>query len=438
MDKFKFLKINRISDLPKVSGVYCFQNGKEILYIGKASSIRERVKNHFRQPVFRDGLFIKESRKVGYIKTDSEIEALLLEAELIKRHQPKYNVLWRDDKNYFFVAITEPARQSAKASGQPAGGEKLSRIFLTHQIKPKSKILNSKFKINYFGPFVEGASLKKTLRLLRKVFPYYTAKKHPKTLCPYCYLELCPGPDPDPKEYRKNIRNIVRIFKGGRHSVLRDLRIEMKKASSEKNFEKAAKIRDQARALENIIENAKIISQNNNSKENWEKIETALQKIIKEGKFSRIEAYDISNIQGKQAVGSMVVFIKGEPVKGFYRKFKIRIIQEPNDIAMLKECITRRLRHKEWPYPGLMLIDGGKAQLNIAKSVINSFRLMIPAAALAKRNNELYVENRRSPVLLRTLPREISNMILHLSREAHRFAIKYHRKLRKIDFVSKF
>ncbi len=445
MEKFKFITKNNIKILPKSPGVYAFKQGREFLnaehsrfltksrflYIGKASNIRERVKNHFQHPGFRDNLFLNLVQKVGYLKTDSEIEALILEANLIKKYQPKYNVIWRDDKKFFYIGITK---------------ENLPRIFITHQptqIPPLSKrggTRRASPKAIYIGPFVIGRPLKLTLRFLRRVFPYYTSKTHTKTPCVYCNLGLCPGPDPDIKEYRKNIKYVISVLKGKRKSVLRTLKKEMKFLSSVQDFEKAAKIRDQIRALENVFAHAKIFKEEKLMPEkDWSDIQKILQNLLKTKKqISRIEAYDVSNIQGKQATGSMVTFVKGMPDKNFYRKFKIKIEEKPNDIAMLKEILSRRLRHIEWPFPDVMLIDGGKAQLNAALQVLKKYQrksvlksAKISVLALAKRKNELYVENRKKPILLKILSRPIFNLILQLRDEAHRFAISYHRKLRR-------
>jgi len=453
MGQFKFLNKNKTSQLPKSPGVYCFKKEREFLnaehsrfltksrflfpsearnqgsvrsrflYIGKASNIRYRVRNHFQQPAYKDNFFIDKAQKIGYIKTDSEIEALILEAKLIKKYQPKYNVLWRDDKNYFYTGITI---------------EDFPRIFLTHQIKSKYQ----KIKSIFIGPFVEGSAIKKTLRVLRKIFPYYIIKKHPKGACPWCHLGLCPGPDPDAKEYNKNIKNLISVLRGRKKSILKILKKEMKSASSSQDFEKAAKIRDQIEALERVLSHTKII--NNRSlipeepPKEWLMIQKTLQNLTKtKGKISRIEAYDVSNTQGKLATGSMVTFLNGMPEKNFYRKFKIKIGGKPNDVAMLKEILWRRFQHQEWLYPGLILIDGGRAQLNGAiesKSRIQKAK-KIKIIALAKKENKLFIEKQKNPFLLRDLPREIFNLILHLRDEAHRFAISYHRKLRRKALV---
>jgi len=420
MENFIFLNKKEFNRLPKSSGVYAFRNN-QLLYIGKAADIRKRVKNHFQRPSYQDNLFINKVEKIGYIETDSEIEALILEANLIKKYQPKFNILWKDDKNYFYVAITK---------------EKCPRVFITHQ--PELQMANRKLQIDYIGPFVEGNSLKKTLRELRKIFPFYSGAKHPAGLCPWCHLELCPGPNPDLKEYEKNIKNLTDFFRGMKNSVLKNLEKEMKETARDQNFEKASEIRDKIFSLNKILAHAKIGQPE--SSEKWTTARNMLAKIAGANKIiSRIEAYDISDIQGRQATGSMVVFSKGAPDKNSYRKFKIKTIFQPNDVAMIKEILKRRFSHPEWRYPDAILIDGGKGQLNAAIEIKNQNPQTadIPVLALAKKENELYIEGKESPILLEKLPKEISNLILRLRDEAHRFAKAYHHKLREIDLLAK-
>lgn len=435
--RFSFLLKKEVKRLPQSPGVYCFKDEKEkIIYIGKAGNLRERVRSHFLKRNWRDNLFINSVLKVGYLKTGSEIEALILEANLIKKYRPKYNVIWRDDKNYFFVGITK---------------ENFPRVFLTHQIHPVKQLLDgssakgggfNRVKIDYIGPFVDGKAIKRVLKFLRKIFPYYTARKHPKNLCPWCYLGICPGPNPDKKNYLKNIRNLKEVLKGKRVSLINKLRQEMKIASNNQDFEKAAKIRDQVMALDKVFSHAGFIESEKFAREKtWSQIEKNLKKVLPslKGKISRVEAYDVSNIQGQKATGSMVSFWEGKPDKNFYRKFKIRISGKPNDIAMLKEVLERRFGHPEWELPELILIDGGKAQLNAALKIRDKRRetRKIGVMSLAKRQNELYIEGRKRPIFLKNLPREIFNLFLQLRDEAHRFALSYHKKLRVRDLLSK-
>ncbi len=430
MERFKFLSKNKISQLPKSPGVYAFKDNKSYLYIGKAINIKDRVKNHFQQ----NKLFLNKIEKIGFLKTDSEIEALLLEAKLIKKYQPKFNVIWRDDKNYFYVGVTK---------------EDFPRIFITHQ---KQRTENKEQRTKYVGPFTDGKALKQTLKVLRKVFPYCSCKNLPKRPCLWYQLDRCPAPCLSKsnlgiqlsswrikmkKECQRNVKNLIKVLKGEKKQVLKDLKKEMKNTAKEENFETAVKIRNQIFSLERILAHSKILD-SWFVYPKWTEIEKILKKILEtKHKISKIEAYDISNIQGQLATGSMVTFIKGKADKNFYRKFRLKIAGKPNDIAMIKEILKRRFLHSEWPYPDLVLIDGGKAQLNAVKSIIQLNNLKIPVLAIAKRKNELYVEGRKRPILLKKLPREIFNLILQLRDEAHRFAIKYHKNLRKIDLMQK-
>ncbi|MFH1894808.1 MAG: UvrB/UvrC motif-containing protein [Patescibacteria group bacterium] len=478
----KFISKKNISKLPNETGVYIFKKGKEIIYIGKAANIRERARNHFQQPTFRDNLFINQISKIGYIETDSEIEALILEAKLIKKHQPKFNVMWRDDKNYFYVGMTKEA---------------FPQIFITHQVKnintkdppslklplavarPRarrraSKILNTR----YVGPFVDGRALKETLKFLRKVFPFRSCRFLPKKSCLWYHLARCPAPctlkskildvpkirENLEKEAQKDAVLLFGIISGKKPQVLKNLKKDMRTASKNQDFEKAARIRNRAWSLEKILANARIFEQQALAPLNdWQKTGIILQKIIG-GKpafakasagrqISRIEAYDVSNIQGQEATGSMVVFIGGKPYKNHYRKFKIKITNKPDDTAMIKEILSRRFLHPEWGWPDLVLIDGGKGQLNAALSIARNpnflsrvgahvepagemwgkarKKLGFQVISLAKKHNELFIQGKKKTLLLKNLPREISNLILHLRDEAHRFAISYHKKLRQ-------
>jgi len=416
MEKIRFIKNLEFDALPKISGVYFLYNKKELIYIGKAINIKNRVKNHFLQPSYRDNLFINKVNKIGFIETNSEISALLLEANLIKKYQPKFNVVWRDDKNYFYIAIAK-------------NKQKIPYIFITHQ-----KIENA----NHIGPFVEGVALKKTLKFLRRAFPFYTQKNHPKNKCIMCHLGLCPGPTPDLKIYKNNLKKLSQILQGKSQTVLKSLKTEMKNKAKTKNFEEAGKIRDQIFNLEKIIEHAAIIEKRIELPNKWDLIQKNLQKFLKlNKKIYRIECYDISNTQGQQSTGSMVVFENGFLAKNQYKKFKIKIDGKPNDIAMLKETISRRLKHSEWNYPEIMLIDGGIAQLNIAilTKNLNSKTKSIKVISIAKGKQELWIENEKKPIPLKNLPQEIYNLIKNLDDEAHRFAIAYHKKLRKKNLL---
>ncbi len=429
MERFKYIKIADLENLPKTTGVYAFFRKNILLYMGKAINIRDRVKSHFNQPSYRDDLFINQVNKIGFLETGSEIEALILEANLIKRYQPKYNVMWRDDKNYFYVAIAK-------------NGQKIPYVLITHQ---------KNLPAEYIGPFIEGTALKKTLRFLRKVFPYYTSGPrgypHSKNKCAYCHLGLCPGPQPDLAEYKNNIKKLILILKGKRGAVLNSLKKEMKRLSEKNDFEEAGKIRDKIYNLQQVMAHAQVI-ESRDSRFETRKTRATLAKIIGAKSIKRIECYDVSNIQGKQATGSMIVFIDGKLDKSQYKKFKIKTKNTPDDIAMLKEVLQRRFAHPEWDFPEIILIDGGKAQLNMAiKSKIqmsnqlqNPKLKLIKIISIAKGRQDplrprsearLFIEGKSKPIPLKSLPQEIYNLIKQLDDEAHRFAISYHKKLRK-------
>jgi excinuclease ABC subunit C len=364
--------------------------------------------------------------------------------------------MWKDDKSYLYIGITKESLPRIFITHQPFDFAERRRRTLSDEQGEKSKDLHSaplraSPKIEYIGPFVDGKAIKTTLRLLRQVFPYYTAKKHSSKPCQYCHLGLCPGPNPDPREYRKNIRGLKQVLQGKRKGLLQGLKREMARMSQRQKFEKAAQIRNQVFALEDVLANARIFSKTRAlAKTDWGKTQKELREILKtKGPISRIEAYDIANIQGKQATGSMVVFTRGKPDKNQYRQFRIKLGDKPNDVAMIKETLTRRFSHSEWPYPQVILIDGGKAQLNAAMAALKS---KIPASAkatagkqnpdskilvmaLAKKHNELFIEGQEQPFLLKSLPREIFNLVLQLRDEAHRFAHAYHLKLRKKKFL---
>lgn len=407
--------------IPANSGIYRFfdVDGK-IIYIGKAINLKNRVKSYFAKNIEVFGAkaaMIEQIAKVDWQITNSEAEALILEANLIKKHRPKFNVVLRDDKSYFYVAITD---------------EEFSRVLIAHG----TEIKNQRIKIkNAIGPFTDGTALRQTLKLLRRAFPYCTCKTPHKRPCLNYQIGKCAGicctQNPQlwnfkttPTEYRKNIKRIIEILLGEKSEIAKKIRLEMKNASQKHQFEQAAKLRDQLWQLENVFSHRQVVRDESRIERGLDE----LANILKIEMPKRIETYDISNIQGQYAVGSMVVFTDGLPDKSQYRKFKIKAIVGANDVWMLKEIISRRLRHKEWPMPNLMLIDGGQAQLNIARLALKQIKLNLPVISLAKKEEVIFATHgtiklkKDSPAL----------QILQQARdEAHRFAISYHRKLRK-------
>lgn len=448
----RWVLVNNISKLPISPGVYFLLNARgEIFYIGKSTNIRTRVQDHMRLKAFHGGIdFVQETARVGWEVTESEIEALLKEAGYIKKYRPKFNVLLKDDKKYFYVGIVFPKNKRHQF---------LPYIFLTHQPKTNSKgtMQNAKlqFKIQhiiYVGPFTEGKSLKHLLRYLRKAFPYYTKQKHGKLKCSYCHLGLCPGPNSDMTHYRRNLSYIRRILEGKYHAVEKQLERQMKDAAKKLEFEQAQDIKKTLNALQNIFAHQKFLAEDVSTEATaGTKVDTSVIKASRElgrivdasGPIETIEGYDISNMQGKNPTASMVRFDNGAPNKSLYRRFRMRLPETPNDVAMIREVVSRRLNHPEWPYPDLLLIDGGKGQLNAALAALGTFALetkkkrdALPhVASLAKRENELFVPDRPTSIRLDTdvLP-ATRNVLMYVRDESHRFARAHYRTLHRKIF----
>lgn len=409
-----------VNDLPTKSGVYLLKNKQgQILYIGKSIDIKNRVKTHLTH-----NAWAAKTIKADYVLTASEPEALIKESLLIKKYQPRYNIMLRDDKQYFYVCFTRSKLPLLVITHRP----NFLHTIQSDDKQKKGARTSGPFAI---GPFTEGKSLKTVLHYVRKIFPYYT-QKHRKLPCSYCHIGLCPGPEADIKEYRKNIARIKAILNGKRPRVLTAIRKEMERYAKNLEFEKAAKTRNQMKALENIFaHNPKNPITNGQSSPKLQTKNWSLG--FGHWDFQSLEAYDISNIQGKEPVASMVRFDNGKPNKTMYRRFKIGLPEKPDDYAMMSEVIRRRLAHPDWPYPKLFLIDGGRGQLAVSlrETAHSEKASKIQVIALAKRHNELYIPGLKKPVSLDSLPQEIKNLLMHARDEAHRFAISYHRKLHR-------
>lgn len=394
-------------NLPESPGVYLMKDKiGRILYIGKAANLKRRVKSYFVRPAdARIERMVSKINKVDYEKTDSALEALILEAKLIKKYQPPYNVRETDDKSFLYVEITE---------------EQFPRVLL---VRGKSKEEGERF-----GPFTSASDIRKALRILRRIFPYSIHSlpqkngkgKTLKRPCLDYELGLCPGTcigSIDEKEYLRNIKGLKEVLMGRKKSLLEKLEQEMKRASDRLEFEKAEKIKRQIFALRHIQDTA-LLSGFENLKL---KIKNSAQ---------RVEGYDFSTISGTFSVGVMVVFLGNKPCKEEYRKFKIRTVKKQDDISMLKEVLQRRFRHQEWALPNLILIDGGKGQVNAAKSILAENGLVIPVVGIAKG------ARRRKNEFVGKIPAGFNkNTLIKVRDEAHRFAVGYHRKLRSAGFL---
>src|SRR3990167_8084559 len=362
---------NKAKNLSQESGVYLFKDERrQYLYIGKATNLKSRVSSYLKTKDIRIKKMISLAKSLEHIATESDIEALILESQLIKKFRPLFNIVLRDDKQYAFVGFTK---------------EKYPKIFITHQPEKNH---------NFIGPFTDIGALKTTLRYLRRVFPYCTCNQLHHNYCLNHHIGKCLGfcclksaaIKEDDKTYTNNINAIKKILNGKKTSFVKEIKKEAEGFARKDDFEKAIELRDKITKLERIFENAKIIKNSNILKTQHSGLESLLklQKPI-----VRIEGYDVSNIQGAHATGSMVTFVHGQPDKNFYRKFKIYTKQTPDDTAMLREILERRFRHEEWPFPDLILIDGGKGQVSAAVKTLKKLAIKIQIIGISKNERHM-------------------------------------------------
>lgn len=409
--------------MPREPGIYFFIDEKgDVLYVGKAKNLKSRVSSYFSKQVTgeKTKLLVKKIEKIKIVKVASEFESLLLEANLIKKYSPFYNVRLTDGKAYPLIRITIK--------------DAFPKVLIARREDDKNSL--------YFGPFPSGSTIKMVLKLMRRIFPFQSVLNHPKRVCLFNHLGLCPCPpifssSEDKKVYRKNIRNLVQFLKGGKEDVIKNLEIERDKFSKKEEFEKAKAVQKQIDAIIYItspIHKPLEYELNPNLSEDLRFKELQdLSLHLKIGNIQKIECFDISNTSGTNATGSMVVFNNGEKDTSNYRRFKIRLTIGPNDFAMMEEVIRRRLKHAEWPYPDLLIVDGGKGQIAAALKAIKSANFTIPVVGLAKREEIIITQDFREI----RLPKDSKalHLVMRIRDEAHRFAITYHKKLRsKLTF----
>ena len=427
------------SKLPHKSGVYIFKDKKDkIIYVGKAIDLYHRVASYFSRDIpQKTSLMVASIYDLETIIVESELEALILEANLIKKFLPPFNVRLTDDKDYLYIGITNeefPKIVTIRKQDLPAGP--LRRSFSEASRQGLRKVKKS------FGPFPSSRTVRDTLKLLRRVFPWCS---NPSKLasqglalraCFYYHLGLCPGACVgliSKEDYNKIIRRFSKFLEGKKEELIEELMSEMKKASNDQKFEEAGKLKKMMEGITYLTQTNRthLYLENPNFLQNETKLALEqLQKDLNLPKLpERIEGYDISNIQGKESVGSLVVLTQGEIDKSQYRKFKIHITGRPNDVGMHKEMIRRRLKHPEWPLPDLIIVDGGRGQANGVSAVISeSVSQKISVFGLAKGMEWLYPPEGD---IIKLPKRSLSLKLLQKLRdESHRFAISYHRKLR--------
>ncbi|MFO7807521.1 MAG: GIY-YIG nuclease family protein [Candidatus Moraniibacteriota bacterium] len=397
--------------LPDSPGIYFFLDSrKNILYIGRATSLRNRVRSYFVSDIHeKRGAAIKEmvekSEDLEFEKTDSVLEAIILEAEMIKKYRPPYNVKEKDDKSFNFLVITKEDFPRVLV----VRGRNLEKNFSEKNIKYK------------FGPFPQGALLREAVKIVRKIFTFRDKcipfqelkdKKNAKP-CFNCQINLCPGVcsgEIDKKEYNKIIQHIRLFFQGRKKALIRDLKKEMDEYVKNQEFEKAEKVKKTIFALNHIADVSLMKSESDHKGEDF-----------------CIEGYDISHLSGTEAVGVMVSIKNTLPDKDMYRRFKIRSSNPGDDGACLCEVLERRLRHQEWIFPDLIVVDGGTIQRNAALFVLEKFDLNIPVVGVVK-------DDRHKPKEIigdLRIKEKHKKEILLANFEAHRFAIEFQRKRRE-------
>ena len=484
-------KVNSPDELPKKPGIYIMKDkNEEIIYVGKSKSLRNRVKSYFQKNLDRPKtqVLMSHFNSLEYIVTNTEKEALILEANLIKKHKPRYNISLKDDKRYPYVKLTD---------------EDFPRLVITRNISKTG---------TFYGPFTDVTAVRQTVKFLKQLFRIRTCKRMDGP-CLNSQIDLCYAPcngQISKEEYRDHMNKIDLFFQGKYNKIIKDLEIEMKEAASKQEFEKAAVIRDQINSIDEVmtkqlvefkndldqdiiaisytrqnavvvvmnIRNGKIVGKDDflmngsrlvrmasknadiikNQKQKMENSMIELKKYLKLEKLPRvIEGYDISNISGKLAVGSKVSFLDGKPNKKQYKKFRMNT-PGPNDFAMMKELLERRLKPLKEHYdkvrinenhinhneaetekieplklgdePNLIVIDGGKGQLGMAVDVLKEYNLThIPIIGLAKEFEEIYIPNSSFPIII-PQDNEALHLLQQVRDESHRFAVTYHRKLR--------
>jgi excinuclease ABC subunit C len=431
---------DKLASLPKNPGVYFHKDQTgQIIYIGKAAVLRNRVRQYFQKNHSKDPktlALVSEIADVDWIEVDTELDALFLEAELIRRYLPRYNILLRDDKSLTYVRISyKDTHPTVSLTRRPLDDKAI-----------------------YFGPYFSAVTLKKALQYLRKIFPYSThTGVIPKRVCLQYHLGLCPGLEENKtslNDYRANLRRLMKYLKGERNKLMIDIEKDMKKAAKRKEFELAAKYRNQLTALKGLA-NRVVFSDKENLEISKDAALNGLTGILGLSDIPRrIEGYDISHMQGTNNTASMVVFINGIPDKQAYRKFKMRLPGN-NDFGHMEETISRRLsdaNRKSWQLPDLFLIDGGKGQLSSAIKARDQAGLKIPMIGLAKREEEIVIDlegsnlaiNKEQVTLAKGYIRQNDNFLIislpdsspiikllqRIRDESHRFAVSYHTVLK--------
>ena len=422
----------KLLSLPLGPGVYQFYNhSNQIIYIGKAVNLRRRVLSYwqnYRQLTPAKQQLVDSIAHIKWHETESEIEALLLEANLIKKYQPKYNIVWRDDKRYIYIAISADA---------------FPRVYLTRKLAPSGQ---------FFGPFTSVQAARETLKAIRKIWPYRSCRAMPKRVCLYYQLGQCPGPCQgliSKSAYQKIIHQLSLFLQGKKQLVVKKIQAELngyikelnKLGANEKDTleHKITSLSWQLQQINQVLATSQVLS----LEERYADDVVELGKILGLQKPPRrIEGYDISNLYGAQAVGSLVVFVDGEASPSDYKRFKLGgNSANLGDVPLLREMLRRRLAHDDWLKPDLIIIDGARAQVNAVYNLLKQAGWDVPVIGLAKDRglrsaralDKVYFPGESKPLQL-SLNSPALFLLKRVRNEAHRFAISFHRHIRRKVF----
>ncbi len=406
MPSVRLDKKSSLRKLPDTPGVYFFRDGRgKTLYIGRATSLRDRIRSYFGTDVAstRGPLItrmVRDARSVSWQGADSVLEAIILEANLIKKYRPPFNTKEKDDKSFNYVVVTK---------------EKFPRVLVV-----RGRELAERFPAgsteHVFGPFPYGGVFREAMKIIRKIFPFRDTCL-PKVGKP-CFnrqLGLCPGVcagEISEKEYAKSMRHFALFFSGKKRELVRALERDMRALARQRKFEQASELKRRVFVLTHIRDVALVKDE--------------LRGAQGGSSRSRIEGYDVAHISGTDTVGVMVVVEGGEAQREEYRKFKVRIPARGSDTAALAEVLERRLGHPEWPLPALIVVDGGAAQRNVVLRILDRYGYRIPVVGVVKDERHRPERIFGDRVVVRGREREI----LLANAEAHRYALAYHSVLR--------
>jgi len=440
--------VQKVENLPQTPGSYIFKDSTgKVIYVGKAKNLKARVKSYFSVNIpsdFKTAELVRRINDLEFIKVDSEFEAIILEAELIKKYKPKYNIVLKDDRSKIYIVIRNDLITLSEKK------YKLPKVITAR--KPDLKETDI-----VFGPYPNNVVVRNILTTSRKIFPFrdcnyskFAKYKKIGSPCLYGHMGICSSPClanevSDLSDYKKSISGLKKILSGNVTGLIRDINKKMQTYSKNENFEEAAVCRDLLdkfyfvqktfREAEEYINNPYLVD--DISKKSLEEIKDFLP--VLKNLPRRVECYDISNISGKEAVGSMVVSINGTIDKSEYKRFRIKFKKTPDDFGMLYEVLYRRLKRelpgsdmKSWGVPDLIVVDGGKPQVSSASDVLRDLEILVPVVGIAKKYETLVYKEGKD-FIEKTFPKDSLGMklIIKLRDESHRFAQSYHHLLRK-------